>query len=89
MLSHCVNSGINAIELQGGPAETFAGSKLDPTFEMVRKYVLNGYRMDDTGVDQTERAARLKKIAEWRAAAPMTKFEQLRKLYANAGGRMH
>jgi sugar phosphate isomerase/epimerase len=84
---------INAIELMGGPAESFAGmpeSKINrgAIWALMRKQ-----REGDISENEAKELAEMreameahqKKVAEWRAGASMDKFEQFRKMYEDAG----
>lgn len=83
-LKYCLQCGISSIELMGNTAEQFAGI---PQFDLQRP-----------GPEATEiqKAAFQKalgenaeKIRKWRIAAPMTRFEELRKMYDSAGVKIH
>jgi sugar phosphate isomerase/epimerase len=85
IIRYCTLAGISSIELMGNVAENYAG--LPP-----------GPQRPARGANQTdeERAAFKKAAAEaaearrkWRASAPMAKFEELRKLFNNAGISIH
>lgn len=65
LLKYCIDCNINAIELMGDAAETYAGA---PKHEAGEDWAAFG-----------------KKIAEWRASAPMNKFKEIRKMYHDAG----
>lgn len=75
ILKYCVDSGISAIELMGPTAEAFAGAPHTNTEPGSGRQRLS----------EEERTAMAKDIAKWRAAASMDKFEQLRKMYKDAG----
>ena len=83
-LKYCLQCGISSIELMSNTAEQFAGS---PQVSMPRP-----------GRDTTEeqRAAFQSAMKEnaatqrnWRLTVPMSKFEELRKMYNNAGVKIH
>lgn len=93
-LKYVLDSGISAIELMGGPAESFAGmpeSSIDRrAFWRLRRKQRDGETL--TADEQKEMAelqaqsdAYNKKVAEWRTTAPMDKFKQFRKMYKDAG----
>ena len=93
-LRYVTESGINAIELMGGPAETFAGlpesifnrSRLSQLGGKQRRgETLNAEESKELGELQKEAAAYGKVIAEWRSKTEFKKFEQLRKMYKDAG----
>ncbi|MCZ8134388.1 MAG: sugar phosphate isomerase/epimerase, partial [Algoriphagus sp.] len=84
----------SSIELMGDPAESFAGMPT-PTFNRSRVFQLGGkQRRGETLTEdekkeladlQAQSAAYTKVVAEWRANADMKKFEQVRKMYKDAG----
>ena len=84
VLKYCIDSGISAIELMGGTAEAFAGAPHASTTPMT-PFVPGQQRPQLTPEQQAERAARAKEVAAWRASVGMDKFEQLRKMYKDAG----
>jgi sugar phosphate isomerase/epimerase len=93
-LQYVLDCGISAIELMGGPAETFAGAPKNPVnmrtfFPLMRKRRENQPLTDDEQKLLTETEAQLKAyneaMAAWRLKAPMAKFEQLKKMYNKAG----
>ncbi len=93
-LKYVVDSGLSAIELMGDPAESFAGMPT-PTFDRTKAYQLGGKqrRGETLTEDETKELADLraqsdaytKVVADWRANADMKKFEQVRKMYKDAG----
>ncbi|MBN7812042.1 sugar phosphate isomerase/epimerase [Algoriphagus sp. H41] len=93
-LKYVVDSGLSSIELMGDPAESFAGMP-KPTFDRMRAFQLGGKqrRGETLTEDETKEMADLraqseaytKVVADWRAQADMKKFEQLRKMYKDAG----
>lgn len=93
-LKYVVDSGLSSIELMGDPAESFAGMP-KPTFNRMRASQLGGKqrRGETLTEDETKEMADLraqaeaytKVVADWRAKADMKKFEQLRKMYKDAG----
>lgn len=78
VLKYCVDSDISAIELMGTTAEAFAGAPHASTEPAVR----GGGRRQ---VSREEREANAKELADWRAKVSMDKFEQLKKMYKDAG----
>lgn len=78
ILQYCIDCNISAIELMGPAAEAFAGAPQAPARP-------GGPRRPLTPEEQAEQAAYAQKLADWRASVPMSRFEQLRKLYKNAG----
>lgn len=81
-LKYCLDSGVNAIELMGYTAESFAGAPQMATGNVQR-------RSDMSEAEKKEmdaaRAAYAKDLAAWRANPPLDKFKQLRKMYKDAG----
>lgn len=93
-LQYVLDSGISAIELMGEPAETFAG-RTTSTVDRSRLSLLGGKarRSEELTADekleladiQTQSESYQKEVAAWRATANMKKFEQMKKMYKNAG----
>lgn len=69
LLRYCVDANVSAVELMGPAAEAFAGAPQAP--------------QKSAGAE--ERKAYQEALADWRAKVPMTRFEQLRKMYNDAG----
>jgi sugar phosphate isomerase/epimerase len=97
LLKDTVNSGINAVELMGGPAEQFAGKPKPKTQGAIRKFRMLRFKkkkqhgkLTSDEQQQLDKARRRvknynKKVAEWRANVPMDKFAQIRKMYHDRG----
>uniref|UniRef100_UPI0025E7070D sugar phosphate isomerase/epimerase family protein n=1 Tax=Algoriphagus sp. TaxID=1872435 RepID=UPI0025E7070D len=93
-LKYVTDSGLNAIELMGDPAESFAGMPESPINRM-RMFQLGGKARrgeeltaaEKTELDEMRAAGEAygKEVAEWRAKVDMKKFEDLRKMYKAAG----
>jgi len=81
ILQYCVDCNISAIELMGNAAEEFAGAPPAPP----RNPGQGGQRQPLTPEQEAAQAEYSKKMAAWRASVPMKKFEQLRKMYKDAG----
>jgi sugar phosphate isomerase/epimerase len=92
-LKYVKDCGISAIELMGGPAESFAGM---PVSTVDRRAYFGLRRKARSGeLDQSEQKeydeltaemeAFNKSIAEWRANVSMDKFTEIKKMYADAG----
>jgi len=73
LLQYCLDCNVSAVELMGDAVETFAGAPQAPP------------RLQDKTEEQAVRIAYLKELANWRAKVAMTKFEQLKKMYNDAG----
>jgi len=83
-LKYCIESGISSIELMNNTAEQFAGI---PQVAMERP---------SRDASEEQRAAFMKAVKDnseaqrkWRLTAPMNKFEELRKMYNDAGVKIH
>ncbi len=97
-LKYITDCGISAVELMGGPAESFAGApknKVDmrSVFPLLRKRFDKQELSDDekktlAAFDEQMKAYRAE-LAQWRLNAPIEKFEQLRKMYNEAGVKMY
>jgi sugar phosphate isomerase/epimerase len=97
-LQYVLDSGISAIELMGGPAESFAGAPknsvdMRTVFPLMRKRREKQELTDDEKKTLADADAQMKayreEITKWRLSAPMAKFEQMRKLYNQAGVRIY
>ena len=93
-LQYVLDCGISAIELMGGPAESFAGAPknsvdMRTAFPLMRKRRDKQPLTDDEQKTLAEADAQTKayreEVSKWRLSAPMAKFEQVRKLYNKAG----
>lgn len=77
VLRYCIDCNISAIELMGPTAEAFAGAPhaaIDPPS-----------REREASLSREERAAQAAEMAKWRSSVSMDKFEQMRKMYKDAG----
>ena len=92
-LKYVLDCGINAIELIGDPAETFAGRPENPV-ETSKMWGLMRKRRDGkiTEVEGKELAdisrqqeSYKRQVSEWRRTVDMDKFVQFRKMYNDAG----
>ncbi|WP_128543409.1 sugar phosphate isomerase/epimerase family protein [Larkinella soli] len=93
-LQYVLDSGISAIELMGGPAETFAGAPkntvdMKTVFPLMRKRRENQTLTEDEQKLLADADAQMKayraEVSKWRQSASMAKFEQVRKMYNQAG----
>lgn len=93
-LKYILDCGISAVELMGGPAESFAGApKNTANFRSVfplmqkrsKKEVLTDAEQKELAQADQQRKAYREEMTRWRLSAPMTKFEQLRKMFNDAG----
>ena len=92
-LKYILDSGINAIELIGDPAETFAGRPDNP-LDMSKMWGMMRKKRDGeiTAEEEKELAdmtvqqeSYKKQVSAWRGTADMDKFAQFRKMYNDAG----
>ncbi|MDB5262576.1 MAG: Xylose isomerase domain protein barrel [Adhaeribacter sp.] len=83
ILQYCKDCNISALELMGPAAEAFAGAPQAPP--RPAGGAGGGPRPAITPDQKAEQEEYLQKLAAWRASAPMSKFEQLRKMYKDAG----
>ncbi|MEX2568165.1 MAG: TIM barrel protein [Cyclobacteriaceae bacterium] len=93
-LKYVTDSGISAIELMGGPAESFSGMPA-ASIDRRRLNQLGGKNRSGEPLNlaetkefdslQEEALAYGKLVAEWRGKTDFKKFEQLRKMYKDAG----
>ena len=87
-LQYILDSGINAIELMGGPAESFAGAPQNPVnmrklFGFMRAQRDGRELTDDEKKEmqelQKQRESHTKEMAIWRSKTSMEPFEKLKK----------
>lgn len=92
-LKYVLDSGINAIELIGDPAEVFAGRPGNP-LDMSKMWGLrikkrDGKITEEEGKELTEMTvqqdAYKQEVSKWRMTSDIRKFEQFRKMYNDAG----
>ena len=92
-LQYVRDCGISAIELMGGPAESFAGM---PATNLNRRAIwglmrkqregsLSENEAKELGEMQAAMEAYQQEVAAWRSTVSMDKFEQFRKMYKDAG----
>ena len=75
-LKYIVDSGINAIELMNGPAESYAGAPATGR---------GGGRGQQTPEQQAAQRAAAGQLKKWRLSVSMDKYKALRKMYNDAG----
>ncbi|MBN1158746.1 MAG: sugar phosphate isomerase/epimerase [Bacteroidales bacterium] len=85
MLQYCLDAGISSVELLGNVIESYAGLPPGPPrpawgVELTREQQL-AYDSSMAVASEIQR--------EWRINAPMTKFEELRKMYNDSGVNIH
>lgn len=81
ILGYMTELGLSVIELMGGPAEQFAGAPKRPAFPR---------NVRDMPAEERQRLGKeRRRVAEelksWRASASMDRFEELGRMYADAG----
>jgi len=92
-LQYVLDSGMSAIELMGDPVESFAGKPESPVDRRalwgLMRAQRNGELTEEQEKEMNELRAQLdaygKEVATWRAKVSMDKFEQVRKMYNDAG----
>lgn len=92
-LQYLKDCGINAIELMGDPAESFAGKPDNPVDRRTLFGLMRAQRDGALTEDQAKELEDLraqakdynKQVAAWRGKTSMEPFEKLRKMYADAG----
>ncbi len=93
-LQYILDSGINAVELMGDPAETFAGMPENPVdrrafFRLRRKQRNEEELTEDESREIEDLRAQMDaynaQVAQWRSSANMEPFEKVRKMYQDAG----
>jgi sugar phosphate isomerase/epimerase len=97
-LRYVTDSGLSAIELMGGPAEQFAGMP-ESEINRSRLFQLGGKerRGEELSTNEQmelkhlkeEAEAYAKVVSDWRARTDFKKFEQLRKIYKEAGVQIY
>lgn len=95
LLRYCIDSGINAIELMGDPAEALAGIPVNPNAARYWKVMSRDFTANPPPMTAAElkeksevlaaQAAYQQQAADWRARAAMGAFAQLRQMYNAAG----
>ena len=96
-LQYVLDSGISAIELMGDPAESFAGIPVNPVDRRalveLRRKVRNNESTANEQKEYEEMQAAMdeyrKKVIDWRTRVSMDKFEEVKKMYADAGVRIY
>jgi sugar phosphate isomerase/epimerase len=80
-LRYIVDSGISAIELMNGPAESFAGAPSGRGG--------GGRRGQPTPEQQTAQREAAGQLRQWRTSVSMDKYKALRKMYNDAGVKIY
>lgn len=92
-LKYVLDCGISAIELMGDPAESFAGKPKSPVDRFAFYGLMRKSRNGDLTSEEEKQFEKFKKdmqiynskVASWRSQVSMDKFEELRKMYNDAG----
>ena len=92
-LQYVLDSGISAIELMGGPAESFAGMPQSPVDRRVFRSLNRKQRASELTEDEKKQLSEMSdqidvhntQVKKWREKTSMKKFEKLRKMYNDAG----
>ncbi len=85
ILKYCLQGGISSIELMGDVAENYAGLPKGPA-RPARGVTLSD--AEKAAFDKASKEA-LEVQRKWRISAPMKKYEDLRKMYKDAGVDIH
>ena len=97
-LQYVLDAGINAIELMGDPAETFAGAPISPInfrdfYSLTRKkrnqLPLNVEEKQQLAEMGIQRENFDQEMTKWRTSVSMDKFIELRKMYLDAGVQIY
>jgi sugar phosphate isomerase/epimerase len=85
ILQYCIQTGISSIEWQGNAAEIYAGLPAGPA------RTEHGAILSQAEKEAFNKAAKEAREAQrvWRISAPMNKFKELRKMYNDAGVKIH
>lgn len=88
VLQYCLESNISAIELMGGPAETYAGAPnagIGGGSAGAARGARGGGRAQVTPEQQAERQKAAAELKKWRLSQSMDKFKAMRKMFNDAG----
>jgi len=96
-LKYILESGISAIELMGGPAESFAGMPSSTVnrrafFQLRRKQRAGNLSEEEKGQlteMQVLNKEHQEKVIKWRTEVSMDRFKQMRKMYKQAGVKIY
>ena len=83
-LKYCLQTGISSIELKGNVAEQYTGLPQVTAPRLSRDASEEQRAAFQQAIKENAEAQR-----KWRVSAPMTKFEDLRKMYSDAGVKIH
>jgi len=85
ILQYCLQGGISSVELMGDVAENYAGLPKGPARPA------RGVTLPDAEKAAFDKASKeaLEAQRKWRISAPMKKYEDLRKMYKDAGVDIH
>ena len=89
ILKYVADIGISGLELQNGPAESFAGAPAEMVRGGGRPPGGPGQRAELTPEQQAERRQAQAALKKWRLSASMDKYKELRKKYSDAGVRIY
>jgi hypothetical protein len=85
ILRYCLECGISSIEMMGDVAENFAGIPKGPSRPA------SGATLSEAEINALEKANKsaIDNQMKWRTTVPMNKFRELRKMYNDAGVKIH
>lgn len=82
-LKYCIECGISSIELMGNTAEQFAGLP-----QMPPRPERDSTDAEKAAFEKTSKEI-IEKQRQWRISIPMTKYQELRRMYNDAGVKIH
>ena len=88
IIKYCQQSGLNDIELMSGDLESYLGAPVNPMARMAPAPG-GGQRSQRTPEQEAAIAKYNQDLKEWRISLPMSKVEQARKLFNDAGIKVH
>lgn len=83
IIKYCQQAGINSIELMSGDLENYLGAPVNPITGNP------GQRSQRTPEQEAAIAKYSQDLKQWRVSLPMSKVEQARKLFDDAGIKIH
>ena len=83
IIKYCQQSGVSSIELMSGDLENYLGAPVNPITGNP------GQRNQRTPEQEAAIAKYSQDLKQWRMSLPMSKVEQARKLFDNAGIKIH
>ncbi|HBE41452.1 MAG TPA: xylose isomerase [Bacteroidales bacterium] len=88
IIKYCNECNLSSIELMSGDLETYLGAPANPMVRMAAPPA-GGQRPQRTPEQEAAIAKYNEDLKQWRVSLPMSKVEQARKLFDNAGIKIH